>query len=131
MSKEALSSEAVEILRQVQVCILREPELYDQASVPFMSCLMTCDSPCCFSGWVAWVKGGKKLFNYYMDDDGAIGVDALSEMLGITYDMAHELFADWPFRQMRAAWLFPRTLRAAEDGAAYIDQFIAKYRPKE
>jgi hypothetical protein len=61
MEEIILSRKAVEILRQVQVCILREYWLYDQNRAPVTGIGMTCNSPCCFSGWVAWVKGGKKL----------------------------------------------------------------------
>jgi hypothetical protein len=123
-----LSAEAIEILRGVQVCILREPELYDQTQCPMEH--MTCDSPCCFAGWAAWVKGGEKLFNHYLKPEGIIEVDALAEILGIDWGQAEELFSEWP-DLVRPAWDIPCTKAAAIDGAAYIDEFIAKYGPKE
>jgi hypothetical protein len=124
-----LPKRAVNILRQVQYCIRREWRLYDQGTYPTDS--MTCSSPCCFSGWIAWVVGGERLFKYYMEKDGCIGTVAIAEMLDIDRDLARKLFVCWPggiiSACMRPAWAEPCTKAGAEDGAAYIDEFIAKY----
>jgi hypothetical protein len=131
--KDVLSAEAIRILRGVQVRILREPELYDQWIVASRS--HTCKSPCCFSGHAAFVKGGEKLFDHYLESWGEIAETQLAEILGVSSSMADELFSEWPEKDgisavHRGAWEKPMTMEAAIDGAKYIDEFIAKYEEK-
>jgi hypothetical protein len=120
-----LPERAIQILRDVQFCIRREWWLYSQEDTPRESA--ACDSPCCFSGWIAWVIGGEAEFDKQMKLGlGCIGQMGISSMLGIPWELANELYASWPDSD-RDAWICPRTKEGAEDGARYIDEFIARH----
>jgi hypothetical protein len=128
---EYLTEEAVWILEGVIIGILQEPELYDQNTIPDKYSEDSCRTPCCFAGWAAYVKGGRKLFDEILQKHVCIATLGLAEILGCSEELADELFYNWPGSIERPAWKNPRTKAAAEDGAEYLRSFIEKYsRPK-
>jgi hypothetical protein len=116
-----LNKKAIRILRKVQVGILAEPGLYDQELTALAG--DTHLTPCCISGWVAWVldpnptRYEQRLYSI------SLGIGYLMKVLDITYEQAERLYYGEP-KGYKEAWSKPRTLAGARAGARRIEKFI-------
>jgi hypothetical protein len=114
----SLPDKAVKILRDVQKCILMEPELYDQGTYPDATDQATCDTPCCIAGWVEWcAKPSKRAYNQKLREMGAFDVETMAETLGIDHNRASLLFS--------SVDQYGRHIESAKQGSERIEAFIA------
>lgn len=118
-----LSKFTIQKLRAIQQAILAEPELYNQGAFP-EAYGHSCNTPCCFSGWAAWIDTGTSVkYNRLLKARGELGKYFMTESLRITVEQAQLLFTEWPEKNS-PAWSEPGTMAAARDGVARIDLFI-------
>ena len=118
----ALPKKAIKILRDVQKCILAEPELYDQNVMP--DAHHSCTTPCCIAGWVEWCANpDARAYRRKLKKRGRFCGEEMAETLGISESQARQLYTDatWSWTP---AWTQPGTKAAALDGAAHIGRFI-------